>query len=566
MKNRVIGFGGYDLESSAVLMEDGEIISAIQEERLNRQKHCGGFPYNAINHIFNTYDLSVDEIDAFAFPFTQDHKFFVKEAISNVYKRPLKTLKNYKLFNSNLKYRIGRYQGFRNDLTTVFLHKLKLKSNKIKYFNHHKCHFASAHFTSGFDNSVGLIIDLEGDGDATTGWVYKDNKIKKIMNYGYPNSLGIFYNRFTQYLGFKTHDEYKVMGLAAYGKPRFQKEIEELLMKTPEGYKLNLKYFNPFSGYYFSDHLYRVLGPAYPNHNKVDDRMADIACSMQSVFETILVHLIELLKKKTTSNNFVMAGGCSLNSKANGIILKKKIFENFHISSSAGDCGVALGAAYLETFEKNKLLKSKNIKNDDFGPEFSDHDVEIQLKRSLISYEKIEKPQKVCAELLAKGLIIGWFQGKMEYGPRALGNRSIFAHAIESKMKDKINAAIKFREPFRPFAPICIDGDKEEYFDAITSSPFMTFTVNVKKEKQKLIPAIVHEDGTARLQTVEEQSNKLVYELLIEYKKITGIPIIVNTSFNVAGEPIVCTPLDAIKTFYISGLDALIINNFLIKK
>ena len=243
-KHRVIGFGSYDLESSAVLLENGEIISAVQEERLNRQKHCGGFPYNAINYILNTYNLSVGDIDAFAFPFTKDHKFFVKEAISNIYKRPFKTLKNYKLFNRNLKFRIGRYHGFKNDLQTVFLYKLKLKSNKIKFYNHHKCHFASANFTSGFDNSVGLIIDLEGDGDATTGWVFKDNKITKIMSFGYPNSLGIFYNRFTQYLGFKTHDEYKVMGLAPYGKPTYLDQLRQVVHTHSDGtFKLNLEFF-----------------------------------------------------------------------------------------------------------------------------------------------------------------------------------------------------------------------------------------------------------------------------------------------------------------------------------
>lgn len=566
MKNRIIGMGGYDLETSAVLLEDGNIVSAIQEERLNRQKNCGGFPYQSINFILKENNLNIDDIDTFAYPFTKDYIFFVNEVLSNIYKRPLKTIKNFDLYKKSFRYRQKRKETFYGELETVFLHKLNLKPNKIKFFDHHKCHFATAHFTSGFKNSTGLVIDLEGDGESTTGWLYENNEIKKIMSFAYPNSLGIFYNRFTQYLGFKTHDEYKVMGLAAYGKPKFQEEIEQILIKNDKGYELNLDYFNPFKGYNFSEKLYDLLGPSYKNHENVDDRMADIACSIQKVFEDIIIHLVTLLRSKTSIDNFTMAGGCSLNSKANGLILNKKIFNNFHIPSSAGDSGVALGAAYLQYLKNNKNLTSNKVTIDYYGPRYDDSEIEKQLNKSLIHYEKVNDIHRVCAELLANNLIIGWFQGAMEYGPRALGNRSILADARDINMKDKVNKAIKFRENFRPFAPICLEEKKEEYFDISSSSYFMTFTVNVKVNKQNLVPAIVHEDGTSRIQTVDKESNNLLYNLLVEYNKITGIPILLNTSFNVAGEPIVCSPIDAIKTFFISGLDVLIMNNYLVKK
>ena len=565
-KNRIIGMGGHDLESSAVLLEDGKIISAIQEERLNRQKNCGGFPYQAINYILKENNLNIEDIDNIVYPFTKDYIFFRNEVLSNLSKRPFQTLKNFNLFKKSLNYRQKRKDAFNGELQTVFSHKFNLSAKKINFFDHHKCHFATGHFTSGFNSSVGLVIDLEGDGESTTGWKYENNEIKKIMSFGYPNSLGIFYNRFTQYLGFKTHDEYKVMGLAAYGKPKYQKEIETILIKTSDGYELNQDYFNPFTGYYFNDKLYELLGPAYPNHDNVDDRMTDIACSIQKVFEDTVIHLAKILKSKTNIDNFVMAGGCSLNSKANGVILNKKIFKNFHIPASAGDSGVALGAAYLQYSKDNNLFNSNKVTIDYFGPKYDDFEIEKELKKSLVHYEKVNDVHKVCAELLANNLIIGWFQGRMEYGPRSLGNRAILADARSMDMKDKVNNAIKFREAFRPFAPICLDEYKDKYFKMSTSSNFMTFTVNVKSDKKNLIPAIVHEDGTSRVQTVDENSNKLLYSLLHEYNKITGIPVLMNTSFNVNGEPIVCSPIDAIKTFFISGIDVLIMNNYVVKK
>ena len=422
------------------------------------------------------------------------------------------------------------------------------------------------HFSSGFNNSVGLCIDLEGDGISTSGWIFKDKELTKIMNIPYPHSLGIFYNRMTKYLGFENHDEYKVMGLAAYGKPTMVSKINKIISKTSEGYKLNLQYFNPFTSYHFNNNIFKLLGPSYSNTKKIDERMADIACSMQEVFEDIVLHLVQILKEKTSIDNLVLSGGCSLNSKNNGLLLSKNIFKNIHIPSGAGDSGVALGAAYLCQFEKDKDLVYEKIASDYLGPEYSDDQVERELILSKVNYEKIQNPAKICADFLNKKKIIGWFQGRMEYGQRGLGNRSIFADARDAGMKDKLNNSVKFREDFRPFAPLCLEEDKETFFDTSRSHIFMNFTVKVKNNKKHLVPAIVHKDGTGRLQTVNNFTNKLVYEMINEYKKLTDIPLIINTSFNLAGEPIICSPRDAINTFFNSGLDVLIINNFVVKK
>jgi len=563
MSKYIIGFGGYDFDTSAVLLKDGKLEFAIQEERLNRQKHCGNFPYLSIDLILNKYNLNSQEV-SFAFPFNADQKSLLNEAFSNVFKNPYNVLKNFNLFKKHYQFRKGNFKRFESDLNSIFKHKINPK--KISFYNHHKSHFASSHFTSGFQNSAGLCFDLEGDMESTTGWLFKDNKIKKIFSIKYPHSLGVFYNRWTRFLGFNTHDEYKVMGLSAYGKPKYLNEMKKILKKTKEGYMLNLKFFDPLRGYLFNDKVIELFGKPYSKNSKNDQKMADIACSMQNVFEDVVIHLINILKKKTDINNLVLSGGCALNSKANGLILEKNIFKNTFIHSSASDSGVALGAAYLDYYKNNKNCKSIKVSHDYYGPEFSNEEVEKQLINSKVKFEKISNPSKVGADLIKQGQIIGWFQGKMEFGQRALGNRSIFSNSYSKEMKDKINSAIKFREPFRPFAPICKLDDMKKYFVSEKPSPFMNFTVKVKKEFKQKIPAIVHEDGTARLQTITSESNKLVFNLLSELEKLSCIPVIINTSFNVAGEPIVCKPHDAIRTFYTSGLDALIINNFLIIK
>jgi len=566
MSYKVIGFGGYDLETSAVLLEDGVIRTAIQEERLNRLKHSKGFPYNAIEKILSINELNIEDIDAFAYPFENEYRFFIFNHIGTLLKHPVDTLTDFRSFQKTLTYRLHKYRAFRGELKTVFTHKLNIPFNKINFFSHHKSHFASAFFTSGFKESVGLCIDLEGDGESTTGWSYKNGQINKIFSIKYPDSLGLLYNRITQYLGFDIHDEYKVMGLAALGKPKFHSQISDLITKTSTGFKLNRKYFNKLTGYDLSEKFYTVFGPPYADHEIIDDRMADIACSLQHVYEDILLHLASMIKKYTGIEYLTLAGGCGLNTKANGKLFESGQFKEIFIPAGAGDCGVALGAAFLQYDAKNSPLPVQKLRSDALGPKYSDEEIIDQLDRSKIPYKKCENTPKEAARLLANNKIIGWFQGNMEYGPRALGNRSILADPRDARMKDKVNKAIKFREHFRPFAPVCIDTRKDEYFYAPMDNPFMTFTVNVKPDKRDLIPAVVHFDGTSRLQTVRETDQPNLFLLLTEFEKISGVPILMNTSFNIAGEPIACSPADAIKTFYTSGLDALFIENYLILK
>lgn len=566
MPVRVIGFGAYDHESSAVLLEDGEIRSAVQEERLNRQKHCGGFPYNAIAECLSSNGLEVGDIDAFAYPIENEHKFYIYNHAGNFLKNPIHALANFKTFRNTMRYRVHQYNAFKGELKSMFAFRLKLPMEKIRFFPHHKAHFASAHFTSGFEESVGLCIDQEGDGDSTTGWAYKNGEIKKLFTIPYPDSLGLLYNRVTRYLGFQTHDEYKVMGLAAMGKPRYVEQLYDVIYKTADGYKINLKYFDPVTSYHLTDAFYKVFGPAYPSHDEIDERMADIACSAQQVYEEILEHMALLAKQKAGIDRLVLAGGCALNTKANGKLFETGAFKDIFIPPGAGDGGVALGAAQLQHLALGHKLTSKKLRSDSWGPRFTDAEIEEQLKRSQIPFEKCDNVSEKAAQLLADKKIVGWLNGRMEYGPRALGNRSILADPRSADMKDKVNMAIKFREPFRPFAPVCIASRKDEFFDGPAENPFMTFTVNVKPEKSDVIPAVVHFDGTSRLQTINETDQPAMHALLSAFEKITGVPVLMNTSFNVAGEPIVCTPADAIRTFYTSGLDALFLENYLVVK
>lgn len=566
MPYRVIGFGPYDMETSAVLIEDGIVRTAMQEERLNRQKYAKGFPYKSIRKCLEINNLELEDIDAFAYPFGNEYKFFITDHLKTLVRHPIDSLLNYGTFTKTLKYRLHKHRAYEGEFRTVFSHRLKIPYEKIKFHNHHKSHFASAIYTSGFKEAAGLCIDLEGEGDSTTGWVYKNGQIRQLFTIRYPHSLGLFYNRVTTFLGFAPRDEYKVMGLAAMGKPTYCDKIRDVIVKTSDGYRINTKYFNRLTGYDLSPVFYKAFGPAYPDHDDIDERMADIACSMQYVYEDILAHMASLIRQRTGIDYLTLAGGCALNTKANGKLFESGEFKGIYIPPSAGDCGVSLGAAFLQYNADNVPLQPYKLKSDALGPEYADSDILEQLQRSNIRYEKCDDVPRKAAELLAAGNIVGWFHGKMEYGPRALCSRSILADPRSADMKDKVNMAIKFREPFRPFAPVCLDTRKDEYFDGPAENPFMTFTVNVKPEKKDAIPAVVHFDGTSRLQTVNAEDQPRVGRLLSEFEKISGVPVLMNTSFNIANEPIVCSPADAIRTFFTSGLDALFLEDYLVLK
>jgi carbamoyltransferase len=566
MDFKIIGFGGHDLESSATLLVGGKLIAAAQEERFNRVTHVGGFPYRAIDYCLKEAGLNINDIDYFTYPFKDDYSFYLRHTASNLITNPSEVINRFSDFKKTLNYRIHKRRHFRGELQSVFSYRLGIPENKIKFFDHHACHFASAFYSSGFEEAAGLTIDLEGDGSSTCGWVGREGKTKKVLSFLFPNSLGILYNRVTNFLGFKTHDEYKVMGLAAYGRPAYDQEFKKLLALTDAGYQLNGKYFDPLKNYLISPEFSKLFGPPYQNHDSVDERMTDIACSLQKIFEDAVIHLARIVKSISRSSNIVLAGGCSLNSKANGVLLNENIFKEIYIPAVAGDCGVSLGAAYLQHASLTQAFKPKRIDSDALGPSFSAEQIKKSIEKGKLAYTYHEHPEKTCAQLLASGKIVGWFQGRMEFGPRALGQRSILADARDASMKGKVNAAVKFREGFRPFAPICKLESAREFFNLEGDAPFMTFTVKVKEHKRDDIPAVVHHDGTSRVQTVDKNVNPLLHSLLDEFENITGVPVLLNTSFNVAGEPIVCTPDDAIRTFFTSGLDALFMENFLLSK
>lgn len=566
MDLKIVGFGGHDLESSATLLIGGKLIAAAQEERFNRVTHAGGFPYRSIEYCLKESGLKINDIDYFVYPFEDDQSFYVRHTALNLITNLPKVINRFSDFKKTLSYRTYKRQHFRGDLRSVFSYKLGIPENKIKFFNHHECHFASAFYSSGFEEAAGLTIDLEGDGLSTCGWVYRGGKIRKILTFPFPNSLGVLYNRVTNFLGFKTHDEYKVMGLAAYGRPAYYEEFKKLLILTNAGYKLNKEYFDPLKNYLISLEFCKLFGQPYQNHDSVDERMANIACSLQKIFEDAVIHLARIIKSISKSNNIVLAGGCSLNSKANGVLISEKIFKELYIPAVAGDCGVSLGAAYLQHASLDQAFKPKRIDSDALGPSFSDEQIKESIEKGKLIYAYHEHPERACAKLLASGKIVGWFQGRMEFGPRALGQRSILADARDASMKDKVNAAVKFREGFRPFAPICKLESAREFFNLEGDAPFMTFTVKVKEHKRDIIPAVIHYDGTARTQTVDKNTNPLLHSLLEEFENLTGVPVLLNTSFNIAGEPIVCAPNDAIRTFFTSGLDALFMGNYLLLK
>ncbi len=437
-------------------------------------------------------------------------------------------------------------------------------SQNIQFFGHHFSHAVSACVLSGFKESAVLVCDGRGALNSTTIWEWKNGKLNLWRRYRAPNSVGFIYSRFTQYLGFEPlSDEWKVMGLAPYGKPGV--DLSYFIKIDENGYEVNLK---SLLGKDYNDlsEIEKRLGPRRNPEEEITERHKDIAYALQEVTERIMLFLARQAVKLTGIRNLCMAGGVALNCKANGLILRSGIVNDIFIQPAAGDDGSALGAAFACYEKIDGKLPSLKMEHPYFGSSFSDEEIEKLLNTYKLPYKKLQNPAREGARLLTEGKIIGWFQGKWEFGPRALGNRSILADPRDPLMKEKVNNAVKFREEWRPFAPSVLEEYAEEYFEGCKSSTFMILTFYVKAEKRAKIPAVTHVDGTARVHTVKKSVNPLYWRLIDEFRKLTGITVVLNTSFNLKGEPIVGTPFDAIRTFYTSGLDALIIGNFIIEK
>jgi len=591
----ILGISAFYHDSAAALVVDGKIVAAAQEERFSRRKHDSRYPFNAVEFVLKEGKLKLSDIDYIAFY----EKPFLK------FERLLETYvafapKGFKSFSMSMPIWLKNKLFQKKMLFKEFKKHDKKFDNmeKIYFSEHHFSHAASAFYPSPFKKASILTLDGVGEWATTTMAVGDGNNLEISKEIHFPHSIGLLYSAFTYYTGFKVNSgEYKVMGLAPYGEPKYKKKIlDELIDLKEDGtYRLNMNYFNYATGLTMTNEKFsRLFGQPVRNPSKdlLTQFHMNIAASIQSVTEEIVLKLAKSISKEHNNKNLCMAGGVALNCVANGKILKEKIFENIWIQPAAGDAGGALGAA-LAIWYKELNNKRLNYENDDMqgsylGPSFNDNEIEVKLKDLKATFEKFSEEEllKITAEELSKEKTVGWFQGKMEFGPRALGARSIIADPRSDKMQKKLNLKIKFRESFRPFAPAVIREDLSDWFELNSDSPYMLLVSNIKKtikrdmteEEKKLfgieklnikrssIPAVTHVDYSARIQTVHEKTNAKFYNLLKNFKKATNCPVLVNTSFNIRGEPIVCTVEDAYRCFMGTDLDMLVCGNFILFK
>ncbi len=588
----ILGLSCYYHDGAACLVRDGNVIAAAEEERFTRIKHDSDFPERAINFCLDYAKIKKQDIDYVVF-----------------YEKPF--LKLERLLLNILQTYPRSYDYFHKTVTTWFINKLWIKSHiveklnikedKILFIPHHLSHAASAFLPSGFSKAAILTNDAVGEWSTSAFGIGDGESITMLKEMCYPHSVGLLYATLTAFLGFEVNEgEFKVMGMAGFGKPNYVKEIQKIFTLFGDGsIKLNLEYFDfPNSTTrMFSDKLVSLLGkprqpglpfftsetgyPSYydqkPDNYKVlasdNQRYADLAASLQKVTEEIILTQVRYIYKETKTDNLCLAGGVALNGVANGRIVNETPIKKLFIQPAAGDSGGAMGAAL---FAARIIFKEKNkftLKNCYLGPEFGNKEIITALKNHKLKFKKYQRKEllKKTVGFIEQGKVVGWFQGRLEWGPRALGNRSIIADARRPDMKDIINTKIKFREPFRPFAPVVIASKAGDYFDlpdVENSLPakFMTIVCNIKKEKQKEIPAVTHIDKTGRLQVIDRATNPLYFDIVEKFGKETGTYVLINTSFNLKGEPIVCTPEDAISTYLRSGIDALVLGNYITEK
>ena len=584
MKKIILGVNAYHGDSAACIIVDGKLIAAVEEERFKRVKHWAGFPNESIGYCLSEADISLKDVDYVAINTDPKANFFEKIVYSLI-RRP-----NFSLIYDRFVKR-NKKKSLNEEFKTFF------PGNKfngeVKYIEHHLCHLASAHLVSPFNRSVVLSVDGFGDFSSGSWGIGNGNTIQIDKNIHFPHSLGIFYQAFTQYLGFPHFgDEYKVMGLAPYGKPKFLNQLRNVVKQSKDGsFKLSLKYFTHHKG--IVDHgnidgvpsvsnlfdlknVEKLLGfPPRDTANKIQDFHFDLAHSVQAIYEEVFFHTLNILYEKYKIDNLSLAGGCANNSVANGKIYRMTPFKNIYIAASAGDSGGAIGAAFevLASITSDKNKKLLNMEHAYYGPSYSDAYIGSLLKNreeSLTNFaiKKIDDEKVLCdtvANLLTKDNVIGWFQGRMEWGPRALGNRSILADPRKKNMKDIINSKIKKRESFRPFAPSILKDHVCEWFEEDDDVPFMMQVFLIKEEKRKLIPAVTHLDGTGRLQTVSHGANPLYHMLISAFFDITDVPILLNTSFN-ENEPVVCKPEEALDCFLRTSMDAVVLGNYIVSR
>ena len=554
---------GYD--PAACLLKDGEIIAAAEEERFIRQKHAPAvFPAQSIKFCLDFAGLKEEDVDYVVFARLKPARAFLKVLWYYLTHFPNQAIK-WRYFISHLKVQIvGTFQELTGQANYQKIHKFFPNlPKKIYSFGHHLSHAASAYYYSKFDESLIITMDGKGEADSMIIAEAKGNQIKILERRDIFFSLGLFYASITKYLGFKPDDgEYKVMGLAPYGRPAYS--FDDILKPdSKNGYKINPNFImSPFS----IKALEKRFGRSRKKEGELTSHYKNLAASAQKALEDSALSLVKYALQKTKSRNLCLAGGVALNVKMNKKIWESGLIDDIFIQPAAGDNGLVLGAAAL-LFEKISGQRVKPLKDLYFGPEYHNQEIKETLDEYKLKYHFLEPPIEKTVDLLVRGKVVGWFQGRMEFGPRALGNRSILAHPGLKEMKKIVNQKIKFREWFRPFCPSILEEFARQYFKKNISSPYMIMSFAAKdKEIEKKIPAVVHIDGTIRPQAVSKESNLLYYKLIEHFYEKTGLPLLLNTSMNVRGEPIVCSPKDLVRFFLRTNIDAAVAGNYLIIK
>jgi len=548
----ILGLSPYFHDAAAALFLNDQLVAAVEEERFTRIKHAPHtWPFKSIEYCLREAKISLAEVDVIAVGWASPSKWISQILFKSFSQRWFREVElrdsiQYMFKKSNLKRALG--------------------SKEIMFIPHHLAHAASAFFPSGFEKASILVMDGQGEFDGTSMFV-GDNGIKKIREIDLPHSLGLFYGAFTQFLGFTPQeDEYKVMGLSSYGVPK--SDLSWILRNAHNGYKINGSYLYRDNLWYYKDGFTKKLGlsPREPSSHPINGQYENVAASLQDTLEKTANHLVEILLTETNIADFCLSGGVLLNCKMNRKLLDSGLIKDIFIQPAANDAGTAIGSALWAYHVLTGRKPTWKMNHAYLGPSYCDEYIEGILKESKIRYEKYDDIAGVAGELLSQGKILGWFQGRLEWGPRALGDRSILADPRDPEMKDKVNNCVKQREPWRPFAPTIIDESKNEYLEDARSSPFMLLNFRVYKERLKEIPAAVHVDGTTRPQTLERNVNEVYYRMIKAFEEKTNVPLVLNTSFNIKGEPIVCTPQDALRDFFTTGLDYLAIGPFLVKK
>jgi carbamoyltransferase len=552
-------------DSAAALVRDGHVIAASQEERFSRDKHDANFPYRAVSYCLKAGGITFDDVDDVAFFWNPGIHAETGYRGSGGRRHHLEFL--YNVPNAILP------RWFDGKAVEGVRQEFRLAGGKtlgIEYVTHHLAHVASAFYRSNYDAAAALIIDGYGERASATIARCEGTSLTPLRTVDFPHSLGSFYAAFTQFLGFKANSgEGKVMGLASYGRPsEYLELIRPLLQLTDDGFEIDLRYFSYFveRRRRYSDRLVALLGPERTPESPLTQRDYDIAFAMQQVTEDAMLHLARQAKALTGLDKLVMAGGVVLNCVANGRIQREVGFKECFFQPCAGDAGTSLGAALYVAHQKGAPRVSHPI-TDYLGPDYSRSAVQEELDRGRVPYVALTDVPAAAAKAIADGLIIGWFQGRAEFGPRALGNRSILCDPRRADMKDVLNARVKFREPFRPFAPSVLEEAATTYFDDDgVPSPFMLVVSNTRPEYADVLPSITHVDGGARVQTVNPSQNQRFYDLIRAVGEHTGISCVLNTSFNIRGEPIVHSPSDAMKCYFTTDMDLLFLGDFLVFK